>query len=294
VASSSRGKRKAGVSSRGISPALRTLVELYDISEDGFHTPLSEAQIGDLFRAGHLKRCHRCKLATRRDWRTIDELFPLLKYDSRVLICPSKRRSPDTVLYASVGALIVLALCGVAVFWLNERSPSARPPEFVFNPVSQQPNAAQDNLEPMIRKSSQDAAHNQSIIDAERRAAEGRRLAQAAQSQIAAADQRRAELDRPKKESEEFEGKDRHVPLDQFSYIQMNGGGVWVKIHDNDVTNFNVWVNGGFLREVPKEKGMTHSRTDETLIYGNGRSSLYYVWQISGKLDHCLLRVRDN
>ena len=74
----------------------------------------------------------------------------------------------------------------------------------------------------------------------------------------------------------------------------MNGGGVTVRIHDNDVTSFDVSVNGGFRQEVPKQKGLTHSRTDETLIYRNGHSSLYYVWQISGELNHCLLRVRES
>lgn len=46
--------------------------------------------------------------------------------------------------------------------------------------------------------------------------------------------------------------------------------------------------------EVRKQKGISHSRTDETFVYGNERASLYYVWEISGQLNHCLLRVREN
>lgn len=36
-----------------------------------------------------------------------------------------------------------------------------------------------------------------------------------------------------------------------------------------------------------------HTRTDETLIYSTGATALYYVWEISGTLNHCLLRVRE-
>ena len=67
-----------------------------------------------------------------------------------------------------------------------------------------------------------------------------------------------------------------------------------MKIHENDVTSFDVWINGSHRREVPKQKGITQSRTDETLIYDGGRARLYYVWEPSGKLNHCLLRVRED
>jgi hypothetical protein len=75
--------------------------------------------------------------------------------------------------------------------------------------------------------------------------------------------------------------------------VNVGGSPVTVMIHDNDVTSFDVWINGFHRRQVRKEKGITQSRTDETLIYGNGRARLYYVWEISGKVDHCRLRVRE-
>ena len=65
-----------------------------------------------------------------------------------------------------------------------------------------------------------------------------------------------------------------------------------VKIHDNDITSFDVWVNGAHLRDVRKQKGNTHTRTDETLIYQNGKAKLYFVWEISGTLNSCILRIR--
>src|SRR5438270_3288637 len=55
-------------------------VQLFEILQDGFHTPLTAAQIAELFQAGRLNRHTGCKPASQRQWRTIDELFPLLKY----------------------------------------------------------------------------------------------------------------------------------------------------------------------------------------------------------------------
>ena len=47
------------------------------------------------------------------------------------------------------------------------------------------------------------------------------------------------------------------------------------------------------MHEVEKQEGISHNRTDETLLYQSACASLYYVWEISGKLNHCLLRVRE-
>ncbi|HKP02971.1 MAG TPA: hypothetical protein VJU77_06345 [Chthoniobacterales bacterium] len=82
------------------------------------------------------------------------------------------------------------------------------------------------------------------------------------------------------------------MPLDRWQVVNVGGESVSVKIHDNDVTSFDLWINGVRRGEVKKEKGLTGSRTDEILIYNNGRAALYYVWEIS-KLGHCMLRVRD-
>src|SRR3954471_9988315 len=57
-------------------------VQLFDILQDGFHTPLTATQVAELFQAGRVSRHTRCKPAKQKEWRTIDELFPLLKYHS--------------------------------------------------------------------------------------------------------------------------------------------------------------------------------------------------------------------
>ncbi len=88
-------------------------------------------------------------------------------------------------------------------------------------------------------------------------------------------------------------GEEIILQLDTDSIVRLGGSSVTVKIHDNDIVSLDVWINGVCRRELKKEKGITGSRTGETLLYANGRASLYYVWDISGKLNHCRLRVRN-
>ena len=277
-----------------------TGVELYDVLEDGFHSPLNKAQITDLFRAGRLDRNHPCKSIDKKNWRTIDELFPLLKYEP--VEFPSwssstrKRSSSNALFYSLLGALLTLVLCGIAALflWNDEPQPASLRIAKSSPPMSELSKPVSQYEIPLVTTHSHDPVQVRSISQAEKRAAEGRRLLQVAKEQIAAANQRREELERQQRKAEKANGTDHRVPLDQDHFVQMSGGGVWVWIHDNDVTSFDVRVNGGFRKDVPKQKGMTHSRTDETLIYSDGHSSLYYVWQISGELNHCLLRVREN
>jgi hypothetical protein len=56
-------------------------VTKYDLHVEGYHTPLTAEEIAELFRGGRLRRSDKCREVGAREWRTIDELFPLLKYD---------------------------------------------------------------------------------------------------------------------------------------------------------------------------------------------------------------------
>jgi Sec-independent protein translocase protein TatA len=57
-------------------------VKSYELQVEGYHTALSGQQIGERFRAGRVRRSDKCREVGAREWRTIDELLPLLKYDS--------------------------------------------------------------------------------------------------------------------------------------------------------------------------------------------------------------------
>lgn len=93
---------------------------------------------------------------------------------------------------------------------------------------------------------------------------------------------------------ERAKGTNHIIPLDSYSTVPVGSSTVRVKIHDNDVTSFDVWIDGSWRHEVKKEKGITGSGTDETLIYASGKARLYYVWEISGRLNSCQLRVRTD
>jgi hypothetical protein len=273
-------------------------VERYDVLEDGSHKSLTKTEIADLFRAGRLNRDHRCKLAEKKEWRTIDELFPLLKYDSTGPDYPlSEAYLPNSTLLFVLGGTLAALILSIAalLFWWNHKASITPAPIAESGPkMIASANVNLYEASPSTQNQSRTAIHNSSSVEGDRRARERQRIEQMTRERMTEVDQRSAETERRKRAEEQAAEVDYHIPLDQNYYVNMNGGGVSVRIHDNDVTSFDVWVDGMHHREVPKQKGITHSRTDETLIYNNGRSSLYYVWEISGELNHCLLRVRDN
>jgi hypothetical protein len=71
---------------------------LYELQVEGYHTPLSPDQIAELYRAGRLRRADPCREVTSRDWRTLDEIFPLLKYDSRGSVALRVKTTRSSVL----------------------------------------------------------------------------------------------------------------------------------------------------------------------------------------------------
>jgi hypothetical protein len=293
---------------------------LYDILQDGFHTPLTEAQISELFQAGRLNRHTRCKPAGTSQCRTIDELFPLLKYHAPWRLGYQSPESSTQVrsrraIVAGIGLVTAAAAALTVYFYLHGRSladrqvtaiddiPSLNPPLLVrqasvvpsrpiYTTVSVSPATPFFDNTPtqiVVAPAEQSQTNPQLTV----RLAETKRIEEQARREQVLADQQRAR-ERALLEQQEAAGRDEHVPLDQWQVVNVGGESVRVKIHDNDVTSFDVWINGQWRHEVPKAHGITHSRTDETLIYSNGRSALYYVWEISGKLNHCLLRVRDS
>lgn len=279
-------------------------MEFYDVAEEGFHTPLTKTQISELFHAGRLSRNHPCKLAAKKEWRTIDELFPLLKYDFPTHSCYEvsdahsafSRNQAFIILMATLAAA-TLALIGYFSLRNGSREPGHLPITYPSQsnagaPLSQPVITGTHGIAPSFTKPTQprvDYSQQQARLAQERSDAERRQREQAS-----LADQVRTNAERRRQEADKAAGTDYHVPLDEDYQVPVGGGWVRVKIHDNDVTSFDAWINGAHYREIQKEKGITHSRTDETFIYSSGRASLYYVWEISGRLNHCMLRVRDN
>jgi hypothetical protein len=115
-------------------------VKFYELQVEGYHTPLSPDQIADLYRAGRLRNSDPCREVGSTRWKTIDEVFPLLKHDSgRWPALPVKTvassvldRRDDLVPAASTTALKAGWICfglGLSISWFF-------PPGHVFFSVA--------------------------------------------------------------------------------------------------------------------------------------------------------------
>jgi hypothetical protein len=284
-------------------------VNSYEVLAPGYHSPLTKTQIAELFQSGRLRRDHRCKQVAQKEWRTIDELFPLLKYQSAG---PAFYCSPEPPVLSRETRILILGLlagaCVATALWYyfaHDATARTDPPRVTVHywpktisttptlapTVSQQePPAKLSTDAPSTTYTSRTAIDLQVAQQAEqRRQAEERQREQAASQ---------AERDRLMAERARLEqkaaGRDTIIALDQQGIVNVGGNSVSVMIHDNDVTSFDVWINGSRRRGVRKQKGITESGTDETLIHASDRARLYYVWEISGKLNHCRLRVRED
>jgi len=273
-------------------------VILYDPGVKGYHTPLTREQIAELFYAGCVDRHHPCKPTAKSEWRTVDELFPLLKYDSASRLAPSiddSRRLPVWPLVAGASVILVAAISYLYVSSWQEQAHVIRAIE--SSPLPQPYGSSAATTAPVValQQSSAEADQTTNEMLRERARFEQEHLnrEQLQRQQAALADRRRAENDEASAKARRAEGRDVLCPLDQTIVVNVGGSSMTVKIHDNDVTTFDAWINGRRMHEVQKQKGISHSRTDETLVYQSGRASLYYVWEISGELNHCLLRVRE-
>lgn len=308
--------------SGGTPSARKEYVNLYEVGEKGYHSPLTSAQISELFYAGRLRRDSPCRLSGKPQWRTVDEIFPLLKYESASLRPCSSAEHPNPPIFGRREVTFLLAgifLGGLAIaiyfsrsnqpIFVTPNSPEAplRATAPLRHPASQaqssfSPRPVTNKFEVSQRKSSSPDTSELASRPSDRAAEDDRRRSDEARQQreqlqrdqAALSEQLRNQQRASEEARQRAKGTDQIVELDTYQMLPVGSSVVRVKIHDNDVTSFDVWINGSWRREVKKEKGITASGTDETLIYSSGNARLYYVWEISGKLNHCRLRVRDS
>jgi hypothetical protein len=289
---------------------------LYEVLAPGYHSPLTKTQIVELFRAGRLGRDHRCKPVSQKEWRTVDELFPLLKYRSATYnYDETYEEAPPSGERRSLVLGCVTAACLVTALWVYfghkfipddqsypARITETRRPQRTSAPALSSTAIARLQFQ---RQAPQQLSTNSVVVTPAPQTYElpstmdTHRSDLAAQQREAQERQRQqAELTRLQQERATQEVKARGqnviIPLDQEMIIYVGGLPLHVKIHDNDVTSFDVWINGASYREVPKQKGISQTGTDETFIYSTGRARLYYVWEPSEKVNHCLLRIRED
>ena len=102
-------------------------MDLYDVSSEGCHTPLTSEQIAGLFHAGSLNRDKPCRRVGARSWRTLDEVFPLLKDDGEAYSDPpEERESPSRSVISPLACALIVLLLGSIAFPAWDR---ARPLE---------------------------------------------------------------------------------------------------------------------------------------------------------------------
>lgn len=249
----------------------------------------------------------------------MDELFPLLKYQSAAISCddpwePARQSAIDR----RVVLACVAVACAIAALWYyfgysassaperhGPRVTETRWPRTTSSPETRVSTVAPQHLQQEGQSQQQqwqtnDVAANSIVIMPELPVVANTRPVDPAAQQREAQERQRQQAEAVRlqqeraKQEQKARGQDVIIPLDQEMIIYVAGMPLHVKVHDNDVTSFDVWINGLRYREVAKQKGITQSRTDETLIYNTGRAHLYYVWEQSGKLNHCLLRVRED
>lgn len=108
-------------------------MDLYDVLSEGCHTPLTSKQIANLFHAGSFSRDEPCRRVDARSWRTLDEFFPLLKYDAGASsFTPEEGESLRRPLISPLAsALIVLLLGSIAFFTWDQTKPLGSDGSFV-------------------------------------------------------------------------------------------------------------------------------------------------------------------
>jgi hypothetical protein len=210
------------------------VVILYDVRAEGYHTPLTPEQIAQLFYAGRLLRDTPCKHTVKSNWRTVDELFPLLKYDSSPAWASqniNSRTPSDWIPLIAAGAVMLV----IVIFAIIEFG--HRQPEIAAN-VNRGDSTASVPVTSLANSSSAPAWNYPDNGDAEvaRNGAEAeqQRLSreQLQREQAARADQMRADMARQEQEREKAAGIDFIIPLDQNMPIPVGGLSAMVKVHD--------------------------------------------------------------
>jgi hypothetical protein len=173
-------------------------VQFYDVVAGGHRTALTRIQIAGLFQAGQLAGHEPCKEAEQTQWRTIGELFPLLKCgpSPRSLYQPTELYSPRSrvvALTAAISIFVILAgsLAGYFV-WRSgiQGSGSAIRPTDATNPHppvtytienpyfhSRQERATQERLKAAKREREQAARLAQDRAAAEKKEREPQKAA---------------------------------------------------------------------------------------------------------------------
>lgn len=129
-------------------------MDLYDVRGRGFHSPLNAREISRLYRFGQLDGRHPCKPKGEAKWHSVDELFPLLRYEAAAP--PLRFDDPQALQHHGKAILsvcvILVALAGMAAFHLR------KPDGLRASGQSDGPNPAAREAERIANRSSNSTA----------------------------------------------------------------------------------------------------------------------------------------
>jgi hypothetical protein len=187
-------------------------VQFYDVVAGGHRTALTRAQIAGLFQAGQLARNDLCKLAEQAEWRTVDELFPLLKegISARSLYQPTELHSPrlPTRALATVIAILVISVGSLGAYFALRGGTNEAKNSITAKAAANPPAPVSYTIE------------NPYFLSRKARAEQERlNAAQRARAQTIAARlaQERAEAERRERELQKAAGRTERIPSDQRS-----------------------------------------------------------------------------
>jgi hypothetical protein len=188
-------------------------VQFYDVVASGHRTALTRPQIAGLFQAGQLACNDPCKEAEQAEWRTIDELFPLLKNGTtaRSLYQPTELHSPrarTVALAAAISILVISAASLVGYFALRGGASGSRN-AITAKAAANPPAPVSYTIENPYFLSPKARAAEQERLNAAQRARE--------QTQVARLAQDRADAERRERELQDAAGKTERIPPDQRS-----------------------------------------------------------------------------
>lgn len=187
-------------------------MQFYDVVAGGHRTALTRAQIAGLFQAGQLARNDLCKEAEKAEWRTIDDLFPLLKegISARSLYQPAELHSPRRRVLAVTAAISIFVISAVLLAGYFVWRSGGQGSRNAIYP------AAATNPRPPVTYT----IENPYFPSRQERAAQERlKAAQKAREQIEAARlaEERAAAEKKERELQKAAGRTERIQLDQES-----------------------------------------------------------------------------
>jgi hypothetical protein len=277
---------------------------LYDLLVEGYPTPLTAAQIAELFHAGRLLRDDHCKEIGKTAWRTIDELFPLLKYASSAGLSVAKKANATTYPAATNGleitrrTMLLGTLVALFVLWAFIVGPGYFSGGGTHQPAPIQISSTLPTHQiiqravPAIVSSSAYADEQMFRAARLRQEDQARQLEQTKQAEQRIIEERSRAQQERETQSRRSAEQEFTLPLGTYSRVSLGGASYRIAVHDDGPDEIRVIVDYRPVLRFQKHSGFD-DRDVETLILSNGTAHLYYVNEISDHVGYCKLRLRD-